>query len=47
MLIKIGKEILGSKGAHQNGIFLYFGAFKCLDGTYWTVCCSLDPVLVI
>ena len=47
MLLKFGKEIHSRKGVHQNRFFIYFGGFKCLDGYYLIVCCSLDPLLVI
>ena len=41
MLLKFGKEIHSNKGGSPKWVFIYFGGFKCLDGYYWIVCCSL------
>ena len=46
-LSKFKLDIHDRKGVHQNGLFIYFGGSNHLVYISWTVCCSLDPVLVI
>ena len=46
-LAKFQYVICDRKGVYKNGFLIYFGGSNCLVDIFRTVCCTLDPVLVI